>query len=82
MATSDSVQEKKTEGFNRRDFLKVAGSAIAFAAIPSFGKVTANVQEDEQKQVTWNGSYAVSPHDHSKPHVYSRLKPGRCTKDL
>jgi uncharacterized Fe-S center protein len=71
MVTSDNDQEKKTKEFTRRNFLKVAGGTMAaLAAIPSFKQVTAFAQENVQKQVTWDGSHAVSPHDPSKPNVY------------
>lgn len=70
MVTSDNDQEKKTKEFTRRNFLKFAGGAMALAAIPTFPQVTAQAQENEQKQVSWSGSHAISPHDPSKPNVY------------
>jgi uncharacterized Fe-S center protein len=70
MVTSDNEQEKKTKEFTRRNFLKFAGGAMALAAIPTFPQVTAQAQENEQKQVNWSGSHAISPHDPGKPNVY------------
>ncbi|MBP1763777.1 MAG: putative Fe-S center protein [Firmicutes bacterium] len=70
METSDKDQEKKTKKFNRRDFLKFAGGTMAFAAIPTFGNLTAHAQENVQSQVTWSGSHAVMLYDPSKPNVY------------
>lgn len=71
MVTSANDQEKKTKGLTRLNFLKVAGGTMAaLATIPSFSKLTAHAQENEQKQVTWDGSHAISPHNPSKPNVY------------
>jgi len=70
METSDNNQEKKTMGFNRREFLKAAGSTIALTAIPSFSQLTSHMQENVPNQVKWDGSHAVSPHDPGKPNVY------------
>jgi len=71
METSTDHPEKKSKEFSRRNFLKFAGGTMAaMAAIPSFFQVSANAQENGQRQVTWDGSHAVSPHDPSKPNVY------------
>ncbi|HWR42250.1 DUF362 domain-containing protein [Sporomusa sp.] len=70
METPDDHRDKKSKDFSRRNFLKAAGSTIALAAIPSFFQVSANAQESGQRQVTWDGSHAVSHHDPSKPNVY------------
>ncbi|WP_255451219.1 DUF362 domain-containing protein [Sporomusa sp. KB1] len=48
--------------------MKFVGGTMA--AIPSFGQLTAQAQENVEKQVTWTGSHAISPHDPSKPNVY------------
>ncbi|MGL5512062.1 MAG: DUF362 domain-containing protein, partial [Sporomusa sp.] len=70
MEKSNDVQKKKTKGFTRRDFLKVAGGTVALTAIPSFLQLSAQAQESGQTQTTWDGAHAVSPHDPSKPNVY------------
>ena len=64
-------QEEKTKEFTRRHFLKFAGGTVAaVAAIPSFSQIIADAKESGQKQVSWNGSHAVSQYDPSKPVVY------------
>ncbi|MDR3565241.1 MAG: DUF362 domain-containing protein [Negativicutes bacterium] len=72
MATSDNHEEKKNKEFTRRDFLKAAGGTMALAAaIPTFLQVSsAYAEESGLKQVTWDGSHAVSAYDQSKPIVY------------
>ena len=70
MATLDEQQEKKTKGVSRRDFLKVAGGTVAFAAIPSFSRLTAHAQEKAPIPVTWQGSHASQVPDPRKPNVY------------
>jgi len=71
MEKSNNHQEKKTQEFNRRNFLKFAGGTMAaMTAIPLFSQLTAQAQESGQKQVTWSGSHAVSQYDPSKPIVY------------
>ena len=71
METPSDHRAKESKEFSRRNFLKFAGGTMAaMAAIPSFFQVSANAQESGQRQVTWEGSHAVSPHDPNKPSVY------------
>ncbi len=50
MGMTDDQNEKAMQDLSRRNFLKVAGSAVTLAAIPSLLQGTARAQENSPAQ--------------------------------